>query len=383
MLRYTTSKALYRHASDSQGFDCGRACAQMIISALTQGVASGALPTLLEQAQPVPFTQDELRAKEVNKADVPGCWYTFPDEMLELLKKEPMLIALGLTDWRLANCADSDELFAWAAKSVRGGMPAVLNIRSEDHWVCLRSVTFDGDALTLMECLDPLSKHESNPPEPDEHTYLDLCETDKEWAVIKKAPGKRKGELGELEITIGDAWPTTYQGRCVGIVYGPPPEEIASTRDRAQRFQIKKPGPPIPEERVRALLMELAIYAEIDELAGILHGSSEISVRTVRDITGVEQPYAIAAMFTPAIERGVVAIFDEGVNTFIRLRLTSSKRLTDSIALSSSVGTLWWQRRGVPTLYSPYFPFAQTFDQGQIKYRRLIDAEVLVSPSGR
>ena len=381
MVRYTTGKELYRHASDDELHDCGRACAQMIISALTHGVPAGVLPTPAQRAQPVPIRQDQLRWSEANNTDVAGNWFTFPDEMLLLLKNDQNLVSLGLTDWRLANCSTPKKLFAWAAKSIRAGKPAVLNIKPSDHWVCLRSVEYEAGALSLLEYLDPLLKHETNPPGPQQHTYRDLCETDANWARIRQTPG----ELGNWQIPIGPTPPTTYQGRCIGIVYGPPPttpKELAASRILGRRYQIKKPGPPTPEERVRELLTELAVSAGIPTLTAILHGTSEIRVRVVRDMTGLEKPYAIAAMFADPIERGVVAIFDAEVTEFFQLRLTSNRRLTDSIRSTVSAEPLWWRRSGLATLYAPYFPFEQIVEPGPVpsplKFRRLIDSLVLV-----
>lgn len=385
MARYTTKKALYRHASDQQCCDCGRACAQMIISSLTHAIAAGVVPTPAQEARPVPSTQDQLQAREAQPADVTGGWFTFPDEMLKLLKKDPNLVNLGWTDWRLANCASPAELFAWAAKSIRAGMPAVLNINASDHWVCLRSVEMNAGVLSLLEYLDPLLPHESDPPGPNDHTYKDLCDLEENWAVIEQTPG----ELGTWEIPVGATPPTKYQGRCVGIVYGPRPPKKAAAKKSAKKkaaaaigqiaetAAIKSAAPADPAERARILLTELATNAGISTLNAVLDAKPEITVRTVRDITGAEKPYTIASMFASRAKRGAVAIFNEDVTRFFQLRLTSNQRLIRSIAASKAADPLWWKREGLSTLYAPHFPFSRFGVPGRWNYRRLIDGQVL------
>jgi hypothetical protein len=366
MVRYTTAVPLYRHASDTQCCDCGRACAQMIISSLVFGALPGIVPS-----RPVPIRQDQLKALEANPTDTPGNWFTFPDELHTLLVTDPSLVAAGLTDWRLANVRTPVELFAWASKSVRAGKPAVINIRAADHWVCVRSVIYDTNGvLTLIECLDPLLQAPQNPPGPNDHTYQDRCNIEVEWAVIKQPPG----ELGTWEVEVGSTPPATYQHRCVGIMYGPGPlstADVAKIDASAQMYQYKKPGPPDPEERVRELLRELA--RDIPEITDILQETNVITPHIVRDLAHRERPYTIAAAFVPHLERGFVAIFDQEVNTFFRIRLTSNKKLTDSITKVETGAPLWWQRRGLSTLYSAYFPYLEIADQGATKFRRLID----------
>lgn len=380
MARYTTKKALYRHASDQQCCDCGRACAQMIVSSLTHAIAVGVVPTSAQAGLPVPSTQDQLQAREAQPTDVTGGWFTFPDEMRKLLKNDPNLVNLGWTDWRLANCANPAELFAWAAKSIRAGMPAVLNIKPSDHWVCLRSVEYDAGVLSLLEYLDPLLPHETHPPGPTGHTYKDLCDLEENWAVIEQPPG----ELGTWSVPVGATPPTKYQGRCVGIVYGRRPAKKAATKKAAAAIRkmapmstTKSPAPAHRAARARMLLTELATKAGISTLNAILDTSAEITVRIVRDITGAEKPYAIASMFASSAGRGVVAIFDEDVTSFFQLRLTSNQRLIRSIAASSAAEPLWWKRQGLSTLYAPYFPFSRFDVQGQWNYRRLIDGQAL------
>src|SRR6185295_16676670 len=132
---WTTTLEVRRHESDDVRYDCGRACAQMIISSLTQGVLSGMAPTPLQMAAPVPVGQGTLRSREANQVDVDGFWFTDPDEMVAMMQTAPELVAVGMTNWRLAHCPTKEELLAQVLASLKLGMPAVLNIRTSDHWV--------------------------------------------------------------------------------------------------------------------------------------------------------------------------------------------------------------------------------------------------------
>ena len=240
----------------------------------------------------------------------------------------------GWTDWRLANCATAAELFAWAAKSIRAGMPAVLNIKTSDHWVCLRSVEINAGVLSLLESLDPLLKHPNSAPDRTAHLQGPL-------SPRRKLGGDRTnaGASSGLAHAVGATPPTTYQGRCVGIVYGPRPPQNAAAKKSAKKkaaaavgqiaptATIKSPAPAHPADRALLVLTELATNASISTLNAVLDAKPEITLCTVRDITGAEKPYTIASMFASRAKCGVVAIFDEDVTRFFQLRLTSNQAL--------------------------------------------------------
>lgn len=369
--------AVFRHASDNQAFDCGRACAQSIISSLTQGVPVGKAPTAPEKAQPVPETQDALRLRESSPVDVPNTWFTHPDELVHILNSDPRLIALGHTHWKVAAVdeAKAPELFERIGRTLQRGMPAILNIRTSDHWVTVRGVDYSNSVVTMLYMLDPLNSR--NSPGPLGHTYYDGCAGDGTtiWEVINEDPADL---LNSWSLPVGTYPPANYAGKFVAIVYEPPPFDpfdvldVIRIRNRIRRF-VKRPKGPTPPLRIREELRRVAAAIADPEFTALAESDAPLTIRYVHDIDARLRGYTIASLYDERRERGLVGAFDFNDQLFRHVRLTNDRVLIDSIA-GDPAEPLWWTQRPLETLFSPYFPFQrEKAADGRITYRRLLD----------
>src|SRR5436190_16729848 len=106
MRTITLGRALYHHCQDTPT-NCGRACSQMIISSLVQSPFTGSGITAPASATPIIVTQDTLKNREPDSADVVRSgerhWYTHPDELLILMRDAPEYTVPGDWSWRIAN----------------------------------------------------------------------------------------------------------------------------------------------------------------------------------------------------------------------------------------------------------------------------------------
>jgi hypothetical protein len=367
--------AVFRHASDNPAFDCGRACAQSIISSLTQGVSVGKAPTPAEKAQPVPETQDALRMRESSPLDVPHTWFTHPDELVHILNSDPRLIAQGQAHWKVAAVTDAGELFERVGRTLKRGMPAILNIRDADHWVTVRGVDYSNTVVTMLYMLDPLNAR--NSPGPLGHTYYDGCAGDGTtiWETINEDPADL---LATWSLPVGTFPPANYAGKHVAIVYEPPPfnpvnvAEIIRLRNRVRRF-IKRPKGPTPPLRIREELLRVATAIADPEFTALVEPDTPLTVRYVHDIDARLRGYTIASLYDARLGRGLVGVFDFADQLFRHLRLTDDRALIDSIA-GDPAEPLWWTQRRLETLFSPYFPFRREKTAGgHPSYRRAFD----------
>lgn len=378
-IRYPAAREVYRHASDDQRFDCGRACAQMIITSLVHGVSAGTTPSTVQKAFPASVIQDDLRKLEADPVDVAGQWFTHPDELVALLQGDAQLNALGRADWRVANCDTLPKLLSYIGLTLQRGMPAIINLRSADHWILVRSVDYDGGAVSFLQMLDPLNKRGS--PGATAHTYLDGCAFDGTtwWDTIDL----QSPNLATWSVQIGSFPPNNYQGRYVGMVYGPPPltqQELLEMKRWAAKSR-RRPAGPHPWERIREELKRIAALLGVPELDRILDPYPEVTIRMVRDIDGSPDGYTIASLFRKDLEYGLLAIFDPVDQAFSSLRLTADQNLTSSIGSGQSDDALWWTRRPLETLPSPYFPFRRETVNDKPFYRRLVDDYAYTPPS--
>lgn len=368
---------VFRHASDDAAHDCGRACAQSIISSLTQGVPAGNITTSSDEAQLVPVTQGELRALESDPTDTPSTWFTHPDELVALLNQSPHLVALGYTDWRVVAVDSRPELLEHIGASLDRGFPAILNIRPSDHWVLVRSVDRTDGVVSFVRMFDPLRPR--NAPPASAHTYRDGCSADGDipWETLDLSVGS----LATWSLSVGSFPPANYAGKYVGIAYGPPPtriDDLLAMRRRLCKLQ-RRPVGSTPPERIREEWTRVAVTYGVHELQTILREHREPIIRYVHDIDAKERGYTIAATFSETLGHGVIGIFDFADQTFLHARLTSDRTLIDSLA-GDPAEPLWWTRRPLETLFSPHFPFRRVLGQIQPTYRRLADDFELVVP---
>ncbi len=368
--------AVFRHASDNARFDCGRACAQSIISSVTHGVPVGKAPTPAEQARPVPATQDKLRQRESYPNDNGG-WFSHPDELVEIFKKDPGLQKLGLIHWKVGAYGSSAELFENLGRALQRGVPAILSINEEDHWVTVRGVDRTSGVVSFLYMLDPLNPALS--PGAQFHTYFDGCAGDGTtlWEVLEDTTGV----VDTWELPIGDTLPDQYKGKYVAIIHEPPGpsggdhlsiDDIIRLRLRLMKLQ-KRPKGPTPPLRIREELQRVADETKMDELVALVAEESPLTVRYVHDIEAKLRGYTIASLYSERLEQGLVGIFDFNDQKFRSLRLTADRQMVTSLA-GDSAEPLWWTRHGLDTLFSPYFPFRrEKAPNGAIAYRRMLD----------
>ena len=368
--------AVFRHASDDPRVDCGRACAQSIISSVTQGVPVGKTPTPAERARPVAATQDKLRMRESYPNDNGG-WHSHPDELVEIFKKDPGLQLLGHIHWKVGAYDTSAELFENIGRALERGFPVILSINEEDHWVTVRGVDRTSGVVSFLYMLDPLNPALS--PGAQFHTYYDGCAGDGTtlWEVLEDTTGV----VDTWELPIGDTLPDQYKGKHVAIIHEPPGhsggdhlsiDDIIRLRHRLMKMQ-KRPKGPTPPLRIREELQRVADQTRMDELVALLAEESPLTVRYVHDIEAKLRGYTIASLYSERLGQGLVGIFDFNDQKFRSLRLTADRRMVTSLA-GDSAEPLWWTRHGLDTLFSPYFPFRREKDpNGATSYRRMLD----------
>ncbi|MEZ5293280.1 MAG: hypothetical protein R2745_19515 [Vicinamibacterales bacterium] len=378
-VRHSAKKVVYRHASDDQAHDCGRACAQMIISSLVLGVPAPSKPSPTLAAKRVPVRQDELHRRETWKNDVPGRWFTHPDELADLLNGNADLQAAGLTGWRVAANDSFDELLKEVAASLKLGFPAVLNIRASDHWVVVHGVDLHASGyVSYLRMLDPLLKHTA--PAYDKHTYLDGCATDGTtwWSTINRPASV----IAKWDVPVGPLPPTNYAGKCVAVVMGSEVDDRADWQALRLQLERTQPGPrgATPEQRIRHELARVSIELEAPELVEL--AAVTPVVRHVHDIDARQRGYTIASWSRAFTRQGMLGIFDLDDQRFLQLRLTEDEALIRSIDGDPSE-LLWWTSRPLETLFSPYFPFVKKGSGTEARYERLIDGFTIEPPAGR
>lgn len=380
MATHKPTLQVFRHASDDRAHDCGRACAQSIISSLTQGVPVGQTPTAAEKARPVPVTQGQLHALESTTTDTSGTWFTHPDELADLLKHSPDLAAVGHTQWRVAAEATRVELLEQVGACLAAGFPAILNIRSSDHWVLVRSVDTINGVVSFVRLLDPLNRR--NAPNRNSHTYVDGCATD--GLVIWETIDLKVTSLGTWSLQVGSSPRANYAGKYVAIVHGPAPgpaPQPLALRQHQQRQQ-RRPGGATPAERIFEELMRVSSSYDVPEITELLQERRDQTIRFVHDIDAKERGYTMSAIFSEARGFGLIGIYDFSDQAFMHAMLTTDRELIDGLT-GDPAEPLWWTRRPLETLFSPYFPFRRVPNQLEPTYRRLADELELKSPPPR
>jgi hypothetical protein len=96
-------------------------------------------------------------------------------------------------------------------------------------------------------------------------------------------------------------------------------------------------------------------------------------VRLVKDIDGSASQYVLLSLFDTRNERGAMAVFNSD-GSVKHLRFITSATMDATLRNTPNGEPLWWTRRPLPTLPSPYFPFALSLEPGRpLTYRRLFD----------
>jgi hypothetical protein len=383
MALYVTNRPVYEHSQDDAPF-CGRASAQMVISSLVLGPPTGTQPTPADEKDVIPVTQDELRKREQYPNDdvYNESWFTHPDELLKVMKGAPELT--GQTDWRLA-VSDVEGIYAELILALQGGMPAILNVYNNDHWVVIAGVGVDDatSKLNFMIALDPLPQQSGVT-----HTYIDGCRQEGLTYVEAVVDPDHEVELAGLQLEIGSTpHPsdlTDYAGKCVALVYGPAwNRELADKLRKLRRLPVPpylwQPKAPLSAtisqpsiDEMRQALLSRAQSWEIPRLSALLSSPHEHVARLVQDVRGALYPYYLLSLFSPALGYGVVGVFKVRDHQPLHFRFTNNRKFAQSLQTRPHE-PLWWSRRWLPSLKSPYFPFARQLKANKFVYQRLFD----------
>jgi hypothetical protein len=240
MVKYVPHRPVFYHSQDSK-FDCGRASMQMVMSSLVLGPPTGSPPTSEDAATVIPFKQSELRAREPFNTDDPDvpAWRTHPDELLHVMTTAPELSG-KLANWRLAVRGSLDDLLSTLVEALAAGMPAILNVYSNDHWVVVISTAVDDATaeVVFIEVLDPLPHVRGIT-----HTYIDRCSGNNEGTVLLLEQFS-PAQLGNLQLEVGPLSPpgdlTHYAGQYVALVHGDAPRITARSGTSGEEHRCRR-----------------------------------------------------------------------------------------------------------------------------------------------
>jgi hypothetical protein len=123
---------------------------------------------------------------------------------------------------------------------------------------------------------------------------------------------------------------------------------------------------------MRQALHQRAELWEIPRLSALLASSPVHVARIVHDVSNALAPYYLLSLLSPTLEDGVVGAFDVADLQPLHFRFTKNRKFDQSMR-SRSDEPLWWTRRWLPSLMSPYFPFARQVVGTKYVYQRLFD----------
>jgi hypothetical protein len=379
--RIAVTSAISHHCQDTPE-NCGRACAQMVISSLVQSPGPGNPVAVPANTTPVPVTQATLQYRELDKFDntLAPSWYTHPDELVDLMNNAPELQMpfLGPPRWRVANHATEKELLADISLALQRGMPSILNLKESDHWVVVFAADVEATGanagrIQVLEMLDPL------PFDPRAHTYVDGCSDGSNGWTYENLVIDRL-QFGNFSLQVGKTPPpagmTDYENRFVAIIHDRRPNAVELT-DFIKRFMPvrvwRKPGPPVINPAF--LLGQLRSSAEswgAEPLVQLLDTHGVPTVRLVSDIDGSDAQYTLLSIFDHDKKRGAITAFEPTEAVPMHVRFIKDPRIDQSLR-SDSDQTLWWSPRWVPQLSSPYFPYRRRIVSDHVVYGRLFD----------
>jgi hypothetical protein len=288
------------------------------------------------------------------------------------------------SQWRLGNHATLDDLLANVYLTLKGGMPAIINIRGSDHWVVVASIDADNDAVVAVQMLDSL--YDDFNPGGASHTYMDICGLGSDGSTWWQPWSLSAANLASYEVAIGTVPPptglTNLAGRFVGIMYGQAPAGTVVITEKTKVARKKRPRPrgETQVDRVRAELGRFATEFAEERLARLLDPQLPLVLRQVRDIQARWAPYTLASGFRADLEQGFVAAFDPADDVLMHFRFLKGPQVTRSLQ-GDADEPLWWTREFGPSLPSPYFPYRRSTEDGQVVFKRVIDGEALIQAS--
>jgi hypothetical protein len=285
---------------------------------------------------------------------------------------------VSASNWRIANCATLHELLAEVVHGLKKGMPSIINLGSEDHWVVVYGAQLDkaGD-IQVLHMRDPMPQLTDS----EKHTYIDQCSDtgnpttfDAPWPL--DVPNLRRYHLA-IGRTPSPRGMADYRGRFVGIVHGTAPKPSAvhallKKFKRPRRSKAKRPSSAAATD-FRTLLGELKEKAQewnVSALPELLGQNEPPIVRLVEDIGGAFRPYLLLSMFSTKLKTGMVAVFRSD-GALQRLQFFNGPEVHTSLRKHPDE-TLWWTRERLRSLPSPIFPFARV-NGTQNRYKRLYD----------
>lgn len=402
----TTTHPVYRHRQDT-GASCGRACAQMIISSLSQ--AGSAANT------PIAVAQETLRTRETNPIDIELWWFTEPAELCGLLANAPELAATD-RDWRVAAHSTADKLLADLILSMQAhGRPAAVTIGANEHWVVLTTVRKEG-THQVFEFLNPLPSDLVHAG-PFQHRYQDPdCGLDQQQMAVVNTGN----ELADLNLKIkGFPKPTkihvvsppgevkpgaklpptssvgTLANKAVGVTFGPKPaltainqlaREIKSSRLKQTRLMATNPV-EVVRSGLRTQLRAFTSSFDIRPVQRVLT-APDLAIRATRVIQDVQQAnlkYVLASGFSQQAKAGFIAAFDSSVNgELLHVQVTRDEALIRSLARAAGE-TLYWtsaQTSHFPPMALPYYVFRRKpgHPKRLIRLYDDVEGEVMTSP---
>jgi hypothetical protein len=257
-------------------------------------------------------------------------------------------------------------------------MPAIININGWDHWVLVAAIGLYNNKLDFLKCYDPF------PVQARTHTYVDACtvasggnQYGEPWIV-------GPGVLGNLDLEMSNVKPPgtlkKYAGKFVGIFHGSKPRASTLTpfKKRIEKG-AKKSDLQITAPALLDVLRDRALRWEVRELQQLLALPSEPHLRLVHDIDGTPQSYALLSLFNDSLKYGVVAAFEGRSGTLMHFELVDDPKLDASLRQFASE-KLFYTRRPIETLGSPYYPFRLLSAVGNVwTYLRLYDSAQLES----
>ena len=377
MTTYSTTDDILRHIQDNNN-NCGRACAQMIIAALTLAPSSGTNPASISVA-PTQATVASREADQPDPANPGDVWLTHPDEMLDLLKSSPELITAGTNDWQLRAHATGKLLVADVLNTLATQhMPAVVSTRQNDHWVVIKGAHRDAAGRLLIELLDPLDAVIMT----RQHHFEDDCNLLTNGQAYVKYEVTRNALIGlDLEIDPRPNPPGMhdYAGKCVGILYGPVPSGKALDKTLAEIVDVAPKKEMVGRPSLDDLQAELVSSArawKLEPVDRFLQSAPHpVAFRWVRGIELPDIEYALLTLLAGdgaggKPRQGLMAAFDaEG--TLQQMQFTTDENAVRSLTRFDGQD-LWWTTRRLPILPSPFYPFARAVNQAN-QYVRLVN----------